>query len=386
VPASSPRTCPVRCRRIDCLEEALRPHLVQYGDVDSGRTLFDELLSAIRRASGDDDLEGISLELDLVFRLNDLRALPDDGIGRLEKIALSLDHHGSAVPPPLRLYADLVTGAAYTQHGDIQLAEAPMKRAYQLLNAGPADVSENPVYSVKQVAMFFYAQWADEAGQHDVSTPVGRKSIDCGKPLGRRERAQRRGDRPELDAIRSRIMGADLSGASERLARVKQQLGAVSPLSSTFTGTRAWKHCAGAAAGHRVGKNAGSQAPDRRTWHGATKNPFSDLLIYTLWPAGFDALQAIVNCGTGHAAEGLDRLTSLVNTHKDRLSSINPTLPICSSQGGLCAFAGRPAFACARNAGGARRAFASQLESVPSTKSRLLELERRLARNQLAER
>jgi serine/threonine protein kinase/tetratricopeptide (TPR) repeat protein len=370
------------------LKKRFALNLVQYGDVDSGRTLFDELLSAIRRASGDDDLEGISLELDLVFRLNDLRALRDDGIGRLEKIAVSLDHHGSAVPAPLRLYADLVTGAAYTQHGDIQLAEAPMKRAYQLLNAGPADVSENPVYSVKQVAMFFYAQWADEAGQHDVSTALWDEIYRLRKAsLGA---ASVRNDEvidPELDAIRSRIMGADLSGASERLARVKQQLGAGQP---TLVNIH-WDAGVEALALELLLDIESGKMPEAKRligerWHGATKNPFSDLLVYTLWPAGFDALQAIVNCGTGHAAEGLDRLTSLVNTHKDRLSSINPTLAYLRSQGGLCALqAGQPARAREMQAA-ARRAFASQSRVSAFYKRPLLELERRLARNQLAER
>jgi serine/threonine protein kinase len=362
--------------------------LIQYGEVDSGRALLDELLSAIRRASGDDDLEGISLELDMVMRLNDLRVLRDDGIGRLEKIAVSLDHHGSQVPAPLRLYADLVTGAAYTQHGDIQLAEPPMKRAYQLLNTSPADVSENPVYSVKHVAMFFYAQWADEAGQHDVSTALWDEIYRLRRAsLGV---ASARNDEvidPELDAIRSRIMGADLSGASERLARVKQQLGGGQP---TLVNIH-WDADVEALALELLldiesGKTTEAKRLIGERYHGATKNPFNDLLVYTLWPAGFDALQAIVECGTGQAAEGLDRLTGLVNTYQGRFSSSNPTIAYLRSQAGLCALkAGQPARAREMQSA-ARRAFANQPRVSAFYKRPLLELERQLARRQLAER
>jgi len=222
--------------------------------------------------------------LDLVFRLNDLRALPDDGIGRLEKIALSLDHHGSAVPPPLRLYADLVTGAAYTQHGDIQLAEAPMKRAYQLLNAGPADVSENPGVLGQAGRHVLLRPMGDEAGQHDVSTALWDEIYRLRKAsLGA---ASVRNDEvidPELDAIRSRIMGADLSGASERLARVKQQLGAGQP---TLVNIH-WDAGVEALALELLLDIESGKMPEAKRligerWHGATKNPFSDLLIYTL--------------------------------------------------------------------------------------------------------
>jgi serine/threonine protein kinase/tetratricopeptide (TPR) repeat protein len=368
------------------LKKKVAGHLIQYGEVEPGLAMYDQLLSSIRRMSGNDDLEAVSMELDLIVRLNDLRVIPDHGIERLEKLRATLDRSASGVPALLRARTDLAAGAAYTDRGDVQLAEPLMKRSFEVLNEAPLDTDESPAIAIKYVAMYLYGQWADAAGQHDVATALW-DEIHRVRETGLAAQGVRDDAviDPEINAIRSRIMGGDLTAAAERLASIKHELSSgPSEIVTTHWDPR-WETLALEVllntesgklteAKRLIGQWSHRPAPDRT----------QDLLIYTLWPAGFDGLQAIVDCGTGRADAGYDALTALIDTHQRRLSSNNPTLAYLRSQAGLCALqAGKLARARELQAD-ARRAFTAQPAVSPFFKKPLIELEGRLARRQLA--
>jgi eukaryotic-like serine/threonine-protein kinase len=380
-------TSPLSAESIE-LKKSFAGHLIQYGEVEAGRELFDDLLSGLRRASGEEDLEAASLELDMIDYLNERRALPDQGIGRLTKLMAVLDPHRSDVPALLRARADLVSGAAYTQRGDIQLAEPLMKHAFEALSNAPPDLTESPAFPIRDVASYFYAQWADEAGQHDVATSLWDEIYRV-----RRDALATPGVSddividPEIDAIRSRIMSGDLSSAADRLASVKQQLSSGQPSIVSVRWSSHWETLAlEVLLKLESGKFTEAKQLIGEWSHRPLRDRTQDLLIDTLQPAGFDALQAVVDCGTGQAVTGLETLTSLVNTYQDRLSPTSPTLAYLRSQAGLCALqAGQPARARQMQVA-ARRAFTAQPAVSAFYKKPLIELERRLARNQLANR
>ena len=370
------------------LKKTFAKYLIQYGELEPGRAMFDQLLASIRNAAGEDDLEATSLELDLIYRLNDLRVLPDQAIERLKKLTSALDRRASAVPTLLRARADMVTGAAYTERGDIQRAEPLMKHAYQMLSDGPLEAEDVPVFAIKYVAMFFYAQWADEAGQHDLATALW-DEIYRVRQTALAAVGVRRDSviDPEIDAIRSRIMGGDLASAAERLANVKQQLVSGRPKMLNLHWDPGWEALALEVL---LDTESGNFKDAKRLvdeWsQGPARDRSQNLLIYTLWPAGFDALQGVVDCGTGDVAAGLGVLTTLVSTYQDRLSPNNPTMAYLRSQAGLCAIqAGQPARARALQVA-ARRAFTLQPGVSAFYKKPLIELEHRLARSQLANR
>jgi tetratricopeptide (TPR) repeat protein len=370
------------------LKKTFARHLIQYGEVGPGRALLEDLLSRIRRTSGEGDMEAVSLELDLIHRLNDLRLEPDQSIGRLQQILATLDRRGAAVPPLLRARAEMVVGAAYTERGDIQLAEPLMKHAYHVLSDGPLDDSDVPVFAIKYVTMYYYAQWADEAGQHELATALWDEIYRV-----RRTALQAAGVRrdavidPEISAIRSRIMSGDLSSAAERLADVKRQLDAGRP---KMLSTR-WDPRREALALEVLMSVEAKKFSEARRLIGepnrsAAQDHGSDMLIYTLWPTGFEALRALIDCGSGNATAGLDALTSLVRVHQNRLAPDNPTIAYLRSQAGLCALsAGQPARAREMQQA-ARRAFSTQAAVSQFYKKPLIELERQLARRQLAVR
>jgi hypothetical protein len=282
----------------------------------------------------------------------------------------------------------MVVGAAYTERGDIQLAEPLMKHAYHVLSDGPLDDSDVPVFAIKYVTMYYYAQWADEAGQHELATALWDEIYRV-----RRTALQAAGVRrdavidPEISAIRSRIMSGDLSSAAERLADVKRQLDAGRP---KMLSTR-WDPRREALALEVLMSVEAKKFSEARRLIGernrsAAQDHGSDMLIYTLWPTGFEALRALIDCGSGNATAGLDALTSLVRAHQDRLAPDNPTIAYLRSQAGLCALsAGQPARAREMQQA-ARRAFSTQAAVSQFYKKPLIELERQLARRQLAVR
>jgi eukaryotic-like serine/threonine-protein kinase len=364
------------------LKKSFALSLLQFGDVGAARSLYDELLSQMRRVSGDDDLEAASLEFDLLWRLNDLRLLPDDGIGRYQQLMATFDRNGSAVPPLLRARADLFAGAAYTERGDIQLAEPLMKHAYQAFSASSPEPDSEPVFGMKYVALYFYGRWADEAGQHDVATALWDEIYRV-----RRTALAAAGVRrdsvidPEIEAVRSRLMGADLASAAERLAGVKKQLASGRPKIASIHWDPRWEALALEAlldiengkypeAGELIGEWT-RRTPQERA---------QDLLIYTLWPAGFDAMQAIVDCNTAKSRAGLDLLNALIAANQERLSARSPTLAYLRAQAGLCALQSGQTARARESQAAARRAFTDQPAVSKFYKRPLIELEHRLSR------
>jgi eukaryotic-like serine/threonine-protein kinase len=370
------------------LKKSFALSLLQFGDVGAARALYDDLLAQMRSTAGEDDLEAASLEFDLLWRLNDLRLLPDDGIGRYRQLIAIFDRSGSTVPPLLRARADLFAGAAYTERGDIQLAEPLMKRAYQTFSASQLEPDAEPVFGMRYIALYFYGLWADEAGQHDIATALWDEIYRVRKTALATNGVRRDSVLdPEIEAVRSRLMAGDLASAGDRLAGVKKQLGSGRPKIASLHWDPRWEALALEAlldiesgkyseAGTLIGEWQRRSPQDRA----------QDLLIYTLWPAGFDAMQAIVECHAGKARGGFDALNALITAHQERLSARSPTLAYLRSQAGLCALqTGQTARARELQAT-ARRALAEQPSVSAFYRRPLLELEHRLSGRELAGR
>jgi serine/threonine protein kinase len=370
------------------LKRTFARHLIHYGQIDAGRALMDELVASLRKATGNDDLEAASLELEMIARLNDLRVLPDQGIGRLEQLMTGLIHRRADVPELLRARADLYVGAAHTERGDIQLAEPLLKRAYQVLGSAPPNTDVSPVFADKYNAMGFYAQWADEAGQHEVATALW-DEIYRARNAALSTAGVRRDSviDSEENAIRSRIMRGDLASATERLASVKHQLGSGRPrISSIHWDPRVEALTLEVLLDIEAGKLTEARRLIDGWSHGPSQDRAQDLLVYTLWPAGLPALQAVVDCRTGHADAGLDALTSLVGTYQERLAASNPTIAYLRSQAGLCALQADRLDRALELQAAARRAFMLQPAVSAFYKKPLIELERKLASRKLANR
>jgi hypothetical protein len=368
------------------LKRAFARHLIHYGETDAGKALIDELVAHLRQASGNDDLEAAALELDMIARLNDLRLLPDQGISRLEQVMNDLIRRRSDVPELLRARADMTVGAAYTERGDIQLAEPLLKHAYQQLGNTPPSADVSPVFADKYNAMGFYAQWADEAGQHEVATALW-DEIYRARGAALTTTGVRRDSviDSEVNAIRSRIMRGDLASANERLVNVKRQLGTGRPrIASIHWDPRLEALTLEVLLDIEGGKLTNARHLVDEWLRARTSEHAQDMLVYTLWPAGMQALQAVVQCRTGQAAAGLDQLTNLIGTYQERLAPSNPTMAYLRSHAGLCAVEANRLDRAQELQAAARRAFTAQPAVSAFYKKPLMELERKLSGRQIA--
>jgi len=362
-------------------------NLIQFGEVGAGRAMFDRLLADMRRVSGPDDLEAASLELYLVQRLNDTGALPDFGIPRIEQIAAALDRKGSDVPPTLRAFADLVAGTAYWQHGEVERAAPLMRRALPVLVEKQSNQDEgSPVFGAKYRAMYFYAQWADDRGEHEEATRLW-DEIYRARHAALHASGVRRDAilDPEVYAIQSRIMAADLVSAARRLMDVKTQISEGQPFVLSSRWDPHWEALALDVLIKVESKQFADAARLIHQWvAGVPETRRKELIIVTFPPSGFAGLQAVVECNTGQPKAGLARLMAALNEFKGQFASNSPGIAALRARTGLCALqAGElPLAREMRNA--ARRAFNEQPAVSSFYKRPWTELEQQLRQRELA--
>jgi serine/threonine protein kinase len=362
--------------------------LVQYGEVDAGRALFDELLADMRRKSGPGDLEAYELELDMIQRLIDTGFLSDAGRLRVGQIVAELDREGSGAPPPLRAYADLVAGYAYWQHGEVERAAPLMRRALPVLvERAAARPDETPVYGMKYSALYTYAQWADDRGEHDEATRLWDEIYKV-----RYAALHADGVRvdaildPQIYAILSRIMAGDLPSAEQRLASVKTQIadGRPYPLSSHWDPR--WEVLALDTLIKIESKQFAEASKLLHEWTtGVPEARRKELTIVTFAPSGFAGLQAVIECNTGHAQTGLARLNTSLSEFKDQFAPASPGMAALRAHAGLCALRAGELSLARDMRDAARHAFNEQPAVSAFYKKPLQELERRLDQRPLAD-
>src|SRR6266403_588705 len=315
-------------------------NLIQFGEVGAGRAMFDRLLADMRRVSGPDDLEAASLELYLVQRLNDTGALPDFGIPRIEQIAAALDRKGPDVPPTLRAFADLVAGTAYWQHGEVERAAPLMRRVLPVLVEKQSNQDEgSPVFGAKYRAMYFYAQWADDRGEHEEATRLW-DEIYRARHAALHASGVRRDAilDPEVYAIQSRIMAADLVSAARRLMDVKTQISEGQPFVLSSRWDPHWEALALDVLIKVESKQFADAARLIHQWvAGVPETRRKELIIVTFPPSGFAGLQAVVECNTGQPKAGLARLMAALNEFKGQFASNSPGIAALRARTGLCA-------------------------------------------------
>jgi tetratricopeptide (TPR) repeat protein len=368
-------------------------NLIQFGEIDAGRALYESLLADIRKSSGAEDLEAVSLELNLIERLNNLNALPDQGLPRIEQLVAILDGSRSGVPAALRAHADLVTGLAYSQRGEIDRAEAPMRRMLPILvehphypdKDAPALGASQPVFGPKYQAMYWYALWADDRGEHEEATRLWDEIYRV-----RRNALYVQGVRvdvildPEMYAIQSRIMAGDLRSAAQRLADVKTQLEAGRPAILNKRWDPRWEALALEVLIKIESGQFAEGAKLVRDFTGANPDPrVKDLTFNTFSPSGLAGLQAVLDCNTGRQKAGLAALVASLNESSDNAPN-SPSVAALRARIGLCALqAGQPAMAreMSQRAG---RAFTDQPGVSNFYKKPWLELERELGKRRLA--
>jgi eukaryotic-like serine/threonine-protein kinase len=364
-------------------------NLVQFGQADSGRELLDGLLADLRRASGPEDLEAASLELSLIQRLNDNGSLPDFGIPRLEQISAAFERKGADVPPTLRAFADLVTGTAYWEHGEVERAAPLMRRALPELVEKPSPQAEDaPVFGIKYRAMYFYAQWADDRGEHEEATRLW-DEIYRARYAALHANGVRRDAilDPQFYAIQSRIMAGDLVSARRRLAELKTQIidGPAFVVSSRWEPR--WEALALDILIRIESRQFAEASKLLQQWTGGVSEARrGELMIATFAPAGFAGLQGVIECNTGQPREGLTRLIAALNELKDRFSPDSPGIAALRSHTGLCALQAGEMQIARDMRDAARRAFGEQPGVSSFYKKPWTELEQRLAQRKLAAR
>jgi serine/threonine-protein kinase len=370
--------------------------LIAYGELDAGRALYEQLLSDIRAVSGPDDLEAVSLELSLITFLNDVGALPDQGVvPRIGQLVAILDRSRS-VPATLKAHADLVAGLALWERGEIERAEAPMRHMLPVLvehplrpdKDAPVLGSSTPVFGPRYQAMYWYALWADDRGESEEATRLWDEIYKA-----RHNALYAEGVRsdlvlePELYAIRSRIMAGDLRSAERRLDDAKAEMTGGRAVILSKRWDPRWEALAldvliriesgRFAEGARLVRDWSGANPDART---------RDLTFNTFAPSGLAGLQAVLQCNTGQPKAGLQTLMAALNEAKDHFGANSPAIAALRARIGLCALqAGRPAVAREMQASAAR-AFAEQPAVSNFYKKPWLELERQLAQRPLAMR
>jgi serine/threonine protein kinase len=364
-------------------------HLIQSGETDAGRAMFDRLLADMRQASGPDDLEAASLELYLIEGLNAADALADFGIPRLEQISASLDRKGPNVPATLRAYADLTTGAAYWYHGEVERAAPLMRRAFPVLVEKPSDrAEESPVFGTKYRAMYAYAVWADDRGEHEEATRLWDEIYGARKSALHAEGVRRDAILdPEVFAILSRIMAGDLESATRRLAELKTQIADGLPVAAKSGWDPQWEALALDILIKVESRQFGDAAKLlHQSTSGLSEARRKGLFLATFSPSGFDGLQAIVECNSGQPKNGLARLTASLNQFKDQFASNSPRIAALRARAGLCALQAGELPLARQLRDAARRAFTEQPGVSAFYKRPWTELEQQLARHQLAGR
>ncbi len=365
--------------------------LIRFGEVEPGRALYEALLADMRRSSGIDDLEAVSLELNLIDRLNDADALPDMGIPRLETLVRTIERKQSAVPPPLRAYADLVVGVALWQHGEVDRAAPLMRRMLPVLAEQIDDRDEvegSQVFGLKYKAMYAYAQWADDRGEHDEATRLWDEIY-----AARRKALFTEGIRsdvildPEVYAVQSRIMAGDLKSAAQRLATVKTQIVSGKPAIFSTRWDPNWEALALDVLLKIEAGEFAAAAKLLEPWRAEVSEARArQLIIVTFPPSGFAGLQAVVDCNSGHPKLGLAKLTASLGEFRSRYAPNSPGIAALRARIGLCALqAGDTGLARAMQ-DAARRAFTEQPAVSAYFKKPWLELERQLDQRKLAER
>jgi serine/threonine-protein kinase len=364
-------------------------NLIQFGDLEAGRAVFDSLLNDIRRASGADDPEAFEMELALIDRLNDVGGLPDLGLPRIEQIVAALARKDSSVPATLKAYADMVAGSAYWQHGEIERAAPLVRRALPALIDAPASRNDQtPVYSVKYRAMYMYAQWADDRGEHEEATRLWDEIYTA-----RRSGLHAEGVRtdaildPQIYAIQSRIMAGDLQSAAQRLADLKAQIatsGQQAVLSSRWDPH--WEALALDVLIKIESKQFADAAKLLHEWTSSVPEARrKDFIIVAFPPSGLAGLQAVVECNTGQPKAGLARLTASLNELKGQFAPASPGIAALRAHVGLCALQAQELAIAREMRDEARRAFTEQPAVSAFYKKPWEELEHQLSRRQLAE-
>ena len=368
-------------------QQVFAHHLVQFGETAAGRAVIDGVLAEMRRVSGPDDLEAYELELAMIGRLTDTTGLTDALRFRVEQIVAALTSKRSAAPRFLRAYADLVAGYAYWQHGEVERAAPLMREALPELVDGQANrKGESALYGPKYRALYSYAQWADDHGEHEQATRLWDEIYKDRYAALHAEGV--RSDSildPEVYAIHSRIMAGDLESAKQRLASVKTQIadGQPDPVSSRWDPR--WEAVALDTLIRIESKQFAEAAKLVHEWtSGVPEARRKELIFATFPPSGFEGLQGVVECNTGQPKAGLARLVASVDQFKDQFAPISPGLAALRAQAGLCALkAGE--LSVARNLrDAARRAFIEQPTVSAFYKKPWEELEQQLSRRQLA--
>ena len=361
--------------------------LIRFGQIDAGRALFDTLLADMRQSSGPDDLEAASLELYLIDALNDVGAQPDLGIPRIERISATLDRKGSSVPPALRAFSDLVAGTAYWQHGEVERAAPLMRRALPILVQGPSIQGEEaPVFGIKYRALYAYAQWADDRGEHEEATrlwdEIYKVRLAALHSDGVRVDAVLD---PEVYAIQSRIMAGDLKSAAQRLADLKTQIANGHPSLLSERWDPRWEALALETLIKLESKQFADAARLISQWSAVVPEARrKDLIIVAFPPSGFAGLQAVIECNTGQAKAGLARLIGTLDEAKNQFAPNSPGIAALRARAGLCALqAGELAVAREMRVA-ARRAFKEQPGVSAFYKRPWTELEQQLADHELA--
>jgi tetratricopeptide (TPR) repeat protein len=361
--------------------------LVQFGEVGTGRALFDDLLAEIRHASGSGDLEALELELDMFHVLIDQNVLRHADRSRLDQIVAALAAKQSGAPPSLRAYGDLVAGYAYWQHGEVERASPLMQRALPTLIEAPSNrTGSEAISELKYSAMYSYAQWADDRGEHDEATRLWDEiyKVRYGALHAEGVRVDAILD-PQVYAIQSRIMAGDMKSAAERLTSVRAQMtGQPYPLSSRWEPR--WEALALDVLIKIESKQFAEAAKLLHEWTaGVPEARRKELTIVTFPPSGFAGLQAVVECNTGQAKTGLARLTASLNELKDQFAPTSPGIAALRAHAGLCALQAGELSVAREMRDEARRAFAEQPAVSAFYRKPWEELERQLNRRQLAE-
>ncbi|HWY73707.1 MAG TPA: hypothetical protein VNW98_08695, partial [Burkholderiaceae bacterium] len=368
--------------------------LIQFGEIDAGRALYEQLLGDIRKSSGAEDLEAVSLELNLIDSLINSAALPDQGLPRIRELAEILDRKRSSAPPTLKARADLVAGEAYWQRGEIEHAEPLMRRMLPILvdhplhpdKDAPVLGSTTPVFGPKYTAMYWYALWADDRGENSEATRLWDEIYNA-----RHDALYVKGVRsdvildPEMYAIQSRIMAGDLESAAQRLADVKTQLEDGRPAILSTRWDPRWEALALDVLIKIESGQFAEGAKLVRDWTSANPNiRANDLTFNTFSPSGFAGLQAVLDCNTGQPKAGLATLIASLNESRDHAAPTSPSMAALRARIGLCALqAGQPELAREMREA-ASRAFAQQPGVSNFYKKPWLELERELALRPLA--
>jgi len=369
--------------------------LLQFGELDAGRALYQALLDDLRRAYGDDDLDATSLELNLIEYLNWRDALPDQGVARIEQLIARLDQKATSVPPAMRAHADLVAGAAYRQRGEIDRAAPFMRRMLAILTNrlyasydSPTAPARTPIFGVNYEALYLYAQWADDRGETEEATRLWDEIYNA-----RQTALASRGIRSDAvidaqtHAIRSRIMAGDFKSAVQRLASVKSQIAVGRPTSFSIHWDPHWEALALEAL---LMTESARYAEAKRLigeWNAAIADGRArNFEVFTFWPVGFIGLNAVVECNTGRPSSGLAALRAALAKIEDQFAPVSPIVGSLRARAGLCALQAGDRQLAYQYQAAARRAFTAQPSVSSFYKRPWVELERKLGHQQLAVR